>query len=394
MSSIIEYVADEPVTHQLPVAPSRLSQLEDALLLDAYSRAVIGAVDRVSPSVVNIEVLERRGVSKALVPKGAQPGGPGSRRPGPNPQGPPRQGAPERRGPRGGSGSGFLFTPDGFILTNSHVVHGATQMYVTLQDGRRLEASLVGDDPDTDLAVVRIGGDDLMPAELGASSRLRPGQLVVAIGSPYGFQCTVTSGVVSALGRSLRTPTGRLIDNVIQTDAPLNPGNSGGPLLDSRGAVVGVNTAVILPAQGLCFAIPIDTAKVVAQRLMRDGRVRRAYLGFAGQTVTLDRRLQRHHQLEVTGGALVAGVEPKGPAEAAGFREGDVIIGYGGRPVASLDDLHRLLTDGEIGRPVPVQLLRRAARVDAEVVPTDRGEDAWHLSHRRAEHDSCGTVGA
>jgi len=302
----------------------------DQELLDAYSRAVVDAVERVSPSVAFVEV--------------------------------------GRRG-RGGSGSGFVFTPDGFVLTNSHVVHGARGIRVTLADGREREAALVGDDPDTDLAVVRVDAAHLVPAALGDSSALRPGQLVVAIGNPYGFQCTVTAGVVSAVGRSLRSNSGRLIDNVIQTDASLNPGNSGGPLVTSRGDVVGVNTAAILPAQGICFAIAIDTAKYVAGRLIRDGEIRRGRIGIAGQTVPLHRRVVRYHDLAVERGVFVVSVEPDSPADRAGVRDGDVIVGYADAPVAGIDDLQRRLAEEPIGAPALVTLLRANQLVTVEVVP-------------------------
>jgi len=282
------------------------------------------------------------------------------------PQGP-------RRGPRpeGGSGSGFLFTPDGLILTNSHVVHRARRIEVTVQDGRHLEASLVGDDPDTDLAVIRVTGDELGAAALGDSAGLRTGQLVIAIGNPLGFQATVTAGVVSALGRSLRSRSGRLMDNIIQTDAALNPGNSGGPLVDSRGEVVGVNTAVILPAQGLCFAIPANTARWVASRLIQSGRIRRGYLGLGGQTAQLQRRLVVHHRLPAGSGMLVLHVEPGSPARAADLQEGDVIVGFAGEPVGGVDDLHRLLTEERIGTRAPLTLIRRAERREVEVVPVE-----------------------
>ncbi|HVR75731.1 MAG TPA: trypsin-like peptidase domain-containing protein, partial [Planctomycetota bacterium] len=260
----------------------------DTRLLDAYSEAVSNVAANVSPAVVKIDVRASR-------PDGARHGGqePGA----------------------GGSGSGFLFTPDGFVLTNSHVVHGAREITVGLSDGRRFQAELTGNDPHTDLAVIRIHGPDLVAARLGDSNKLRVGQVAIAIGNPYGFHCTVTAGVVSALGRSLRSNSGRLIDNIIQTDAALNPGNSGGPLVNSRGDVIGVNTAVILPAQGLCFAIAVNTAKFVVQHLILSGRIRRSYIGVAGQSIPLHRRLVRIHDLEAGNGVLVVSVEHGSPAE-------------------------------------------------------------------------------
>jgi S1-C subfamily serine protease len=289
-------------------------------LLDAYSEAVIAAAERVNPSVVNIEV--------------------------------------HHQGKRGGSGSGFIFTPDGFILTNSHVVHGAHRIEVTLSDGQRYEADTVGDDPDTDLAVVRITAANLVPVTLGDSKTIRVGQLVIAIGNPYGFQCTVTSGVISALGRSLRSKSGRLIDNVIQTDAALNPGNSGGPLITSHGEVIGVNTAVILPAQGICFAIAINTAKFVAGRLIKDGKIRRGYLGVAGQNAPLHRLLVRTHQLPASTAVFVVSIEQNSPAHRAGLREGDFVVAFDDHPVPDVDALHRLLTDHQAGAQVPLTIVR------------------------------------
>ncbi|HEV8199581.1 MAG TPA: trypsin-like peptidase domain-containing protein [Candidatus Polarisedimenticolia bacterium] len=313
---------------------------DDASLLDAYSSAVVGAVDKVSPSVVFLEVQVR-----------------GDR----------KRGTADRRG----SGSGFIFTPDGFILTNSHVVHGASKIRATLTDGRTFDADLVGDDPSTDLAVVRIQGANLAPAALGESAALRPGQIVIAIGNPYGFQCTVTAGVVSALGRSLRAGTGRLIDNVIQTDAALNPGNSGGPLVNTRGEVVGVNTAMIMAAQGICFAIAVDTARFVAARLIKDGRIRRAWLGIAGQTVPLPRRVIRFFDLAVATGVLVTGTEDGSPARAAGLREGDVILSYADAPLAGVDDLQRLLTDVRVGVSASLGVLRGAELLTIPIVPVE-----------------------
>ena len=316
-------------------APSLPPQGEGALL-DAYSNAVIRAVETVGPAVVRIEARLRA-----------------------------------RKGPRGGSGSGFAFTPDGLLLTNSHVVSAAKEIEVTLGDGRHCEATLVGDDPDTDLAVIRVPAGDLAVVTLGDSARLRPGQLVIAIGNPLGFQATVTAGVVSALGRSLRSSNGRLMDNIVQTDAALNPGNSGGPLVNSAGEVVGVNTAVILPAQGLCFAIPSNTARWVASQLLQHGRIRRGYLGVGGQTVKLQRRRVLELQLSADGGFLVLHVDPASPAAKAGIEEGDIVIALDDRPVSGADDLHRLLTEEAIGRNVKVALLRRGRRRDIDAVPVE-----------------------
>jgi len=309
--------------------------------LDAYSAAVAGAVERVGRAVVSVEV--RHPVR--------------------------RRGRPERELP--GHGSGFVFTPDGFILTNSHVVHGATHVAVRLPDGRELPADLIGDDPDTDLAVVRVGGDPPTAAPLGDSASLRVGQLVIAIGNPLGFQSTVTAGVVSALGRSFRSVSGRLIDDVIQTDAALNPGNSGGPLVDSRGRVIGVNTAVILPAQGICFAVAINTAKFVAGQLIAHGRIRRGRIGVAGQHVPLLRLAVRAHGLEAKSGVLVTGVEAGSPAERAGLKQGDIIVGFAGQVVGGIDDLHRLLATDRIGTPAVVALLRGADKLELSIVPED-----------------------
>jgi len=320
-------------------------------ILDAYSRAVIRAAEEVSPSVVNIEVRHRRRGRKAMDPRFPQ----------------------EARG----NGSGFIFTPDGFVLTNSHVVHGATSIEVTLPDGRRFEADLIGGDPHTDLAVLRIDAPKVVPAALGDSQSIRVGQLVVAIGNPYGFQATVTAGVVSALGRSLRSRSGRLIDNVIQTDAALNPGNSGGPLVTSGGEVIGVNTAVILPAQGICFAIGINTAKFVAGRLIRDGKVMRSYIGVGGQNVPLQRRVVRFHGLPAESGILVVSIEKNSPARRAGLQEGDVIVAYDGNEVVGIDDLHKLLTEERVGVSSALTIIRghekRVLSVVTEESPANAG---------------------
>ena len=321
------------------------SPLPDEELFDAYSRAVVGAVDTVSPSVVSIEIHGPSPSSSNATPR-------------------------HTPGPRG-QGSGFIFTPDGFVLTNSHVVHRAQHIEVALTDGRRFPADLVGEDPDTDLAVVRIAGTQLVAARLGDSQTLRVGQLVIALGNPYGFQCTVTAGVVSALGRSLRSQSGRLIDNLIQTDAALNPGNSGGPLVTSRGEVVGVNTAVILPAQGICFAIAMSTAQFVAGRLIKDGRIRRSYLGIGGQNISLPRRLVRFHNLAAEKGVVVVSVEPNSSAQHAGVHEGDVIVGYGDRTVASIDDLQRLMTEEQVGSRSTLTLMRRGEKITLTIVPQE-----------------------
>jgi len=314
-------------------------------LMDAYSRAVIAAAEKVSPSVVYIEVQQPIRSRRRNSPR--MP--------------------PETRG----SGSGFIFTPDGFILTNSHVVHSARKIEVTVADGHKHQADLIGDDPDTDLAVIRINAPNLAPAHLGDAQKIRVGQLVVAIGNPYGFQYSVTAGVVSALGRSLRAQSGRLMDDVIQTDAALNPGNSGGPLVNSRGEVIGVNTAMILPAQGICFATSIDTAKFVASRLIRDGKVSRSYIGLAGQNVPLPRRIVRYYNLAVESGILIVSFEANSPARTAGVCEGDIIVGFGDHPTAGIDDLHKLLTEERIGHKSSLVVIRGTEKLSLEVVPEE-----------------------
>ncbi len=324
----------------------------DLELLDAYSRAVIQAAEQVSPAVLNIEV------NKGTNGQGSNR----SRFPGE------WRGAPDQRR---GSGSGFIFTPDGFVLTNSHVVHHSTQLDVMLADGREFKAELVGDDPATDLAVIRISGENLAPVKLGDSQQVRVGQVAIAIGNPYGFQTTVTAGVVSALGRSLRTDSGRLVDNIIQTDAALNPGNSGGPLINSRGEVIGVNTAMILPAQGLAFAIAVNTAKFVAGQLMQHGRVKRSFIGVGGQDTPLRRQLVRYHNLPGESGILVVSVEPQSPAQRAGLIEGDVIVGFGDQTVGSIDALHRLLTHEQAGQRAPLTILRRNDKLTLNIVPEE-----------------------
>ena len=328
----LAYVAGAPGPPVGTVSATAAPATDDALL-DAYSKAVVQAADEVGPSVVKLEV--------------------------------------QGRGQRAGSGSGFIITPDGFVLTNSHVVHGAERIAVILADGRRPDAHLVGDDPDTDLAVVRVYAPQLRPVRLGESKSVRVGQVAIAIGNPYGFQCTVTAGVVSALGRSFRANTGRLIDDIIQTDAALNPGNSGGPLVNSHGEVIGVNTAVILPAQGLCFAIGIDTAKHVAGWLIKDGKIRRSYIGVGGLNVSLHRRLVRYYQLPVTSAVLVIAVAPDGPAADAGLREGDLMIALNGQPIASIDALHKLLASDQIGQESRLTILRGTEKLTLPIRPAE-----------------------
>jgi S1-C subfamily serine protease len=314
----------------------------DQVLLDAYSRAVINAVELVAPAVVSVDVRKH-----------------GSR-------------AGRRSPAQAGTGSGFVFAADGLVLTNSHVVEDASEIDVMLPDGRERRADLVGQDPDTDIAVLKISAADLTAVSFGESQSLRPGQLVIAIGNPYGFQHTVTSGVVSALGRTLRARSGRLIDQVIQTDAALNPGNSGGPLVTSAGQVIGVNTAIIAGGQGLSFAVPISTVMAVLPALLRDGRVRRGYLGVAGQDVPLLRRVTRFHKLSQATGVLVISLEQDGPARVAGLREGDIVVALDTFTIASLDDLHRALTEDRIGTFATLGVLRDQFRIDLTVRIGDR----------------------
>ena len=333
----------DTASHEAAIQP----HLTDDELLDSYSRTVSGVVERVKLAVVNIRVRH---------------------------SGRERQQGKETSG----GGSGFIITPDGFILTNSHVVHAADKIEVALADGRIFPASLIGDDPDADLAVMRINASNLVHVRFGDSQSVRVGQIAIAIGSPYGFQQTVTAGVVSALGRSMRAQSGRLMDNIIQTDAALNPGNSGGPLVNSRGEVIGVNTAVILPAQGICFAIASNTAELIAAWLIKEGRIRRSWIGVAGQNVPIHPRIVRYHRLPVTEGLLVVGVEPESPAVQAGLREGDIIVAFKNQPIASIDQFQRCLVAAEIGVTSPITVVRHTEKLELSVTPEE-----WQPSVRR-----------
>src|SRR5438067_1143472 len=310
----------------------------DAALLDEYSRAVVSAVERVAPSVVNIEV-QQQGKNQ------------------------PREVA--------GNGSGFLITPDGFILTNSHVVQAATRIVVNLSGGRDYPGQLIGDDPETDLAVIRIDAPQLVHVRLADSENLRVGQIVIAIGNPLGFQASVTAGVVSALGRSMHAQSGRLIDNIIQTDAALNPGNSGGPLVNSAGEVIGVNTAMIRPAQGICFAIGSNTARFVAGWLIKDGKIRRSYIGVAGQNVPIHRRVIRFYNLPLETGVLVVSVEKNSPADRAGLREGDLIVAFDAKPIGSIHELHKMLMGEQIDVQSKVTIVRHTEKLELAITPAE-----------------------
>jgi S1-C subfamily serine protease len=326
----LQSIGDGPGPSQSPAAPDPDPTEREAL--DAYSNVVVRVAEQLRPAVVNL----RAGQGRAR-----------------------------------GSGSGILFTPDGFLLTNHHVVQGSDRVRVRLGDGEELPGRVVGNDPWTDLAVVQAAGDALPHGKLGDSNKLRVGQLVVAIGSPFGFESTVTAGVVSALGRTLRSITGALVDNVIQTDAALNPGNSGGPLVNSRGEVIGINTAIIAPAQGICFAIPIDMAKHVLPQLMTHGRVTRGYLGIHGRPVPVPRHLARQYGLEQATAVEVVSVEENGPADQAGLQEEDLIVTFGDQPVTTIDDLHKLLLQLPVGVPTALTLLRGERRLERMVLPAD-----------------------
>jgi len=332
---MVALVSSRPAAPSHPTGPMPPADTE---LLDAYSTAVSSVAEHAAAAVAHVEVRLRRS---------------------------------EGAGAAEGSGSGFFLSPDGYALTNSHVVHGAGEVFLHLSDGRRLRADLVGDDPHTDLAVVRVSSESVPHLPLADSDRVRPGQVAIALGSPMGFQQTVTAGIVSGLGRSLRAQSGRVIDNVIQTDAALNPGNSGGPLLNSRGEVIGVNTAIIRPAQGICFAIASNLARWVAGWLIKDGRIRRSYLGVGGQTVPLLRALARIYHLDQLSGVLVVNVAPDSPAMVAGVRPDDVIVALDTHPVRTVTDLHQLLTAEYIDRPANVTVLRRTERLVLPVRPQE-----------------------
>jgi S1-C subfamily serine protease len=334
MSKILKFISNPDLKNEQTGVNNSLPEEE---LLDAYSNAVINASEKVSPSVVKIDIKQRSKNGNAL----------------------------------GGSGSGFLFTPDGFIFTNSHVVSSSSDIKVTFPDGRSFIADLIGNDPDTDLAVVRINPPNVNALHLGDSNKIKVGQLVIAIGNPYGFQYSVTSGVVSALGRTFRSQNGRLIDNIIQTDAALNPGNSGGPLVNTKGEVIGVNTAIIPHAQGICFAISINTAKFIASQLINEGRVRRSYIGVAGQTMQIHRRIVRYHNFTSERGVFVISVEKNSPAQRAGLKDGDVIISFKGNNITSVDDLHKLLNEKETGVTSELIILRGTGLLVLYITPEE-----------------------
>jgi S1-C subfamily serine protease len=337
LESSFDFVRDENVEDPVPSVGALAVPPDDEALLDAYSQAIIDVVDGVGPAVVKIDVWHAGKPSRA------------------------------------GSGSGVIVAPDGLVLTNSHVVGGASRVELMTTEGRSLTARVVGDDPDTDLALVRADAPATLPAaRLGDSKRLRRGQLVVAIGNPLGFESTVTVGVVSALGRSLRARSGRLIDDVIQTDAALNPGNSGGPLVSSRGEVIGVNTAIIQGAQGICFAVASNTAQFVLGELVRHGRVRRAYIGISAQQTTIPRRLQLATGLAQSTAATITSSEPGSPANRAGLLTGDMIVTLDGQPVTGADDLIRLLTGERIGRTIEIGVLRLGKLRRFTLAPEER----------------------
>jgi S1-C subfamily serine protease len=313
--------------------------ITDQELLDAYSQAVIGVVERVGPAVVRVDAMRPSRRTRGNAPAG--------------------------------SGSGFVFTPDGLVLTNSHVVAQATRIDVTTADGRSHEADVIGDDPDTDLAVLRISADQLSVVELGRSATLRPGQLVVAVGHPLGLEHTVTTGVVSATGRSLRSRSGRMMENIIQTDAALNPGNSGGPLVTSAARVVGVNTAVIMGSQGLSFAVPIDTATRVVTAILQEGHVRRAFVGVGGRNTRVPRHIARAAMVAVDTGVQVESVMDDSPASRAGLSVGDVIVGFGATPIRDIDDLHRILTRDAIDVRTALIVIRAGSRVELPITPIE-----------------------
>ena len=337
--NVVQFIANYEAVNHLNGAPQQ--QPTDEQLLDSYSLAVSGAAEKVSRSVVHVDI------SKDVNTRNG------------------------RRAAHG-SGSGFIFTPDGYIFTNSHVVNDAHEIHVTLPDGNETIATLIGEDPDSDLAIIRVPLSGLTAAELGDSQTLKPGHVVVAVGSPYGFNSSVTAGVVSALGRSMRAQTGRLIDNVIQTDAALNPGNSGGPLANSRGQIIGVNTAVILPAQGICLAVSINSAKAIAVALMREGKVRRGYIGVAVQNIPVSRRLSRFHDIANKGAVLVLSVEPDSPAEKSGLQSGDAIVALDGLPINDVDDLHRALLGSEKLETCVLSLVRHSDKLDVACKPQYR----------------------
>lgn len=344
---MLDFLTTEGAASNTTLSPTRLASEADGPLLDTYSKTVSGVARQVSAAVVHLKVQKTE-----------------------TPQNRARQ-SPNGNGQNGGSGSGFVISTDGFVVTNSHVVNGASVIEASLPDGRSFQARVVGDDPATDIAVVKIDADNLAPIRFGDSNHLQVGQIAIAIGNPFGFQYSVTAGVVSALGRTLRTQTGRLIDDVIQTDAALNPGNSGGPLVDSFGQVIGVNTAVILPAQGLCFAVASNLAKFVVGKLILEGRVRRGVLGIGAQAVPLPAKWLNALEINTKGGIQIQSVEPGAAADQAGLRVGDIIVQFEGKPVDSIDALHKVLDEASIGRQISLWVLRDGNLKSLHATPSE-----------------------
>ena len=337
---MVTYISNEIPSEQDDLNLSHM----DAPLLDAYSNTVVNVAKKVSKAVVQIKARKKQTRYNG-----------------------------RRRRPRGafGSGSGFIISSDGFVVTNSHVVSGADKIEVVLSDGRQESARLIGDDPATDIAVLQIDAENLHPIKFANSDQLQVGQMAIAIGNPFGFQYSLTAGVVSALGRTLRSESGRLIDDVIQTDAALNPGNSGGPLVNSQGEVIGVNTAVIQRAQGICFAVASSLAEYVVSKLILNGKVRRAYIGIQGQMIRINQRTRNYHNLENKSAVVIAGIEPDGPSYNSELQQGDVIVAFNNEMINSIDDLHKLLDENAIGNEGEITVFRNKRKINVKVIPAE-----------------------